>query len=337
MATLTSITAGYKYDNNGAVMETFAVNIPTGGTTVLNLPVLNLASGTHSLRFFTTSPNGSVDEVVTNDTISASFTVGNPAALPIVEQFSGTTFPPSGWMVANPNAGSTTWSRWSGVSPNGIPFSSPAAAWMDHYGYSGSLGHKDYLWTPPFDITSAQDSLIVTFQVAHREFNNQNDTLELVYSTNCGLSWQRFGGYYKWSSGNGANALATVTPGCPNCDFAPNSTSQWRRERIAIHPSAIGTPSSMMIGWKTINGFGNNIYIDDIIIDAKNLYTFIGSGNWTESSNWLNGRTPPSVLPPNHEIIINPISGNSVKDMPLILTEGSKLTVMPGKTLLVGQ
>src|SRR5689334_18685343 len=98
--------------------------------------------------------------------------------------------------------------------------------------------------------------------------------------------------------------LAKVTPACPPFDFASTSPSNWRNERIAFAPASIGNPASIMIGWKSTSGFGNNIYIDDIIIDAISLYTFIGTGNWSTTTNWLNNRVPPTVLPAGHEIII---------------------------------
>ena len=91
-----------------------------------------------------------------------------------------------------------------------------------------------------------------------------------------------------------------------------------------------------MIGWKTINDIGNNIYIDDVNINQFAVYTFIGNGNWSVATNWVNNRIPPAVLPAGHEIIINPSQGGeSVKDMPLTLTPGSKLTIMPGKILTI--
>src|SRR6185503_19348916 len=132
------------------------------------------------------------------------------------------------------------------------------------------------------------------------------------------------------STGTGTNALATVTPPCTGvtCDFAPASTAQWRQERIGFLPSAIGSPSSLMIGWKTINDLGNNIYIDDVNINQFGVYTFIGTGNWSVAANWINNRMPPAVLRVGEEIVINPSSGNSVKDVSLTLTPGSKLTIM---------
>ena len=330
LTTLTSVTAGYRYDNAAPVSNSFLVNIPIGGTSVVTLPSLTIAGGSHIIKFFTSNPNSGADQTPGNDTLVLDT---GPASLPITEQFTGTTFPPTGWKINNPDAGSITWSRWTGTDPAGVPYSSPASAWVNIFNYSNT-GQKDCLWTPAFAVPYPADSVILTFQVSHQFFGNPNiDTLEVVYSTNCGSTWQRLNGYYKWSNGSGINALATVPSAC-HCDFAPNSTAQWRQERIGLLPSSIGSPGTIMIGWKTTTDFGNNIFIDDInITDA--VYTFIGTGNWSLASNWANNRMPPSVLPAGYEIIINPSSGTSIKDISVILSPGSKLTVMPGKTLMV--
>ncbi|MFI5131851.1 MAG: choice-of-anchor J domain-containing protein, partial [Chitinophagales bacterium] len=333
---LTSITAGYRYDDGAAVSNVFVVNLPSGGTTVLTLSLQSLAVGSHIFKFFTSNPNGGVDQTPANDTLNANLTVAAPVivSLPLTEQFGSATFPPTNWTITNPNAGSTTWTRWNGTGPTGTPFSSPGTAFIDYFSYT-NLGHRDFLWSPGFSITDPADSVILSFRLAHRAFSlAEDDTLEIVYSTNCGSSWQRLGSYYKWSNGTGTNALATVTPFC-NCDFGPASTAQWRQERIGFLPSSLGSPSSLMIGWKGTNDFGNNIFIDDINILAITVYTFIGTGNWSVASNWLNSKIPPAVLLAGQEIIINPSSGNSVKNVPLTLNPGSKLTVMPGKTLIV--
>jgi len=332
LTVLTAVTAGYRYDNAAPVSNSFVVNIPAGGTTVVTLPSLTIAAGNHTIKFFTSNPNSGADQTPGNDTLTLNT---GAASLPITEQFTASTFPPTGWTINNPNAGSITWGRWTGTAPDGTPYSSPASAWVDIFSYSNT-GQKDYLWTPAFAISNPADSVILTFEMAHRFYGNPNiDTLELLYSTNCGTTWQRLGGYYKWSNGSGANALATVTGSC-HCDFAPVSAAEWRQERIAFLPSSIGSPGILMIGWKTTTDFGDNIFVDDINITAlTSVYTFIGTGNWSLATNWANNKIPPSVLPAGHEIIINPSSGSSIKDISVTLSPGSKLTVMPGKTLII--
>jgi|GEM_PF-384396 len=271
--TITSIRAGYILDNGAPVFgaNPFTVNVPMGHSAVLTLPAINPAPGAHTIKFFTYDPNGAADQSVANDTITVNFTVATGLNLPVSESFTSTTFPPAGWSVVNPNAGSITWARYTGTGtsvPAGTPYSAPASAWIDLYSYS-SNNHLDFLWSPPVSLGTPADSVVVTFRLSHQQYGSTSDSLELVYSADCGTTWQRLGNYYKWSGGTGANALATITPSC-FCDAPPGNASNWRLERIAFRPMDLpGNPSTIMVGWKVTNRFGNNIYIDDINIEKK--------------------------------------------------------------------
>ena len=66
----------------------------------------------------------------------------------------------------------------------------------------------------------------------------------------------------------------------------------------------------------------------------KVIYVFIGAGNWSVASNWLNGAIPPIVLAAGYEIQING-TGNCILDVQQTLAPGSKLTVLLGKLLQV--
>ena len=271
--TITSIRAGYILDNGAPVLgaSPFTVNVPMGQSAVLTLPAISPAPGSHTIKFFTYNPNGAADQSEANDTVTVSFTVSTGLALPVRESFTSTTFPANGWSVQNPNAGSITWERYTGSGssvPAGTPYSAPAAAWIDLYSYS-STNHRDFLWSPPVNLGTASDSVVVNFRLSHRQYSTTSDTLELVYSADCGATWQRLGNYYKWSGGTGVNRLATWATSC-SCDAPPGTAEDWRLERIAFLPSDLaGNPSTIMIGWKVTNRWGNNIYIDDINIEKK--------------------------------------------------------------------
>jgi len=65
-------------------------------------------------------------------------------------------------------------------------------------------------------------------------------------------------------------------------------------------------------------------------------YSFTGNGNWDNSANWRNNLIPPSTLPANAEIVINPAgSGECVLNIPLIIPADAKLTVVSGKKFTI--
>ncbi len=89
----------------------------------------------------------------------------------------------------------------------------------------------------------------------------------------------------------------------------------------------------------------NNVWIDSLGINdlgqsftfvGKTIYTFIGSGDWTLYSNWLNGQKPPAVLPSNDEIIIDPNWGaDCILNSLQTISPGARITVVAGKRFLI--
>lgn len=71
-------------------------------------------------------------------------------------------------------------------------------------------------------------------------------------------------------------------------------------------------------------------------INTTSVYTFIGTGNWSDPNNWVNGLVPPSDLQGNDRIIINPAgTGECILDVAQHISAGAKLTVNPGKKFRV--
>jgi hypothetical protein len=81
-------------------------------------------------------------------------------------------------------------------------------------------------------------------------------------------------------------------------------------------------------------GLGDTTSVTVTILNVPNRYEFIGSGNFSEVSNWLNGYKPASNLINGYEIIINPtLTGECVLDVPLNILQGGKLTIVGGKKI----
>ena len=76
------------------------------------------------------------------------------------------------------------------------------------------------------------------------------------------------------------------------------------------------------------------------ILNLPKIYTFIGNGNWSLTSNWENGEVPFSDIPPGSEIRINSLvpGGKCILDVPFEIpntTNTIKLTVYSGNELVV--
>lgn len=223
-----------------------------GQSSNVTLPAITATGGAHTLKIWTAEPNGGVDENKVNDTLSVSFSILAPQAGPFAEGFESTTFPPVDWRIVNPNAGSLTWTRTTAARKSGT-----ASATMNFYNYT-TAGHEDIILSPILDVVGA-DSVILSFERAYRVYSTSPsfaDGLAIVISTDCGATftevWRRDG-----------TALATVA-GAQTSSFVP-TTAQWENTRIDLKPF-IGSATSITVGFKGINNFGNNLYIDDINI-----------------------------------------------------------------------
>jgi len=73
-----------------------------------------------------------------------------------------------------------------------------------------------------------------------------------------------------------------------------------------------------------------------VFLPPSNIYRFTGNGNWSNAANWQNSNKPVLDLPGCKEIIIDHITGGAcVLDVPQNLLKNAKLTVLPGKHLVI--
>jgi hypothetical protein len=248
---LTSLNI-YRQLNNGAVSAPFnwTGTLNTGQSANVALPAITAAGGANTLKIWVAEPNGGADENKVNDTAVTNFTILTPLPGPFVEGFESTTFPPVNWQIINPNTGSITWQRTTAARKSGT-----ASAFMDFYDYS-STNHQDFLLSPILDVIGA-DSVILSFERAYRIYSTSAsfaDSLAIVISTDCGATFTEV-----WKLGGAA--LATVA-GTQTSEFVPTAT-QWANTRLDLKPF-IGSATSITVGFKAINRFGNNLYLDDI-------------------------------------------------------------------------
>ena len=152
-----------------------------------------LASGLHTFKAYTFLPNGLPDQRPNNDTATITFNIQPTLALPNLEGFESTTFPPpGGWGIDNPD-GLATWIRTTANKLTGL-----AAMKLAAYNYTAN-NQIDRLKSPKIDIT-ALDSIKISFDVSYAPYNGGAayvDTLEVEYSLDCGKTWLPTG-YKKW-------------------------------------------------------------------------------------------------------------------------------------------
>lgn len=256
--TLTSVTFTITLNGGSPITYNWTGSLSSMTSIEVTLPnVGSIPLGNNTLTICTSSPNGSTDQYSGNDCKTITFTVPNAstsATLPLIEGFENATFPPTGWLVINPDNG-TTWLRTTGARKSGT-----ACAYINNRNYS-SAGQIDFLRTPMINFSSSVYTIAnMTFHYAYRQYNTSlTDTLEVVVSTDCGGSWQSV-----WKKG-GAD-LATVTPSSVSSFFPSNS--QWSSSPAVVDLSAF-IDENIYIAFRNKNGNGQYLYIDDVAIGEQ--------------------------------------------------------------------
>ena len=172
---------------------------------------------------------------------------GNPA--PFSESFEHEFFP-EGWSIVNPDA-DFTWSI-ANIGGNG---SSSKAAFIDFYDY-GSQGQLDDMITPSASLSGMLHPWL-KFKVAYRRWGDLNsDGLKIFVSTDCGNTWEIKPVYDK-------SGLVLATGPDQQDPFFPSVSSDWRLDSIDLTSY---TDGPVKLKLQAENGFGNNLYVDDISI-----------------------------------------------------------------------
>jgi Pregnancy-associated plasma protein-A/Secretion system C-terminal sorting domain len=282
--TLTAVTFNASVDNGPVVTTSWTGALVSLDDISATLQAMTITEGTHTLKVYTSNPNGGNDENKANDTLTTTFEYHAPVSPPLTEGFEGSTFPPAGWDIVNPDH-LLTWERVTGIAKTGN-----ASVVMRNLAYQTN-GPKDYLRLPLITIANV-DSAFLTFQVAAgvqtntSTANNLWDTLEVVASFDCGKTYTSI--YKKW----GANLVTRTTPTAQ--EFVPTS-SQWRKDSVNLTPYVNAGP--VMLAFVNTTEFENNIYLDDINIYESVLNANLKEKGFLVTPNPTSGRIAVQFFP----------------------------------------
>jgi len=285
-ASLTSCTITPKIDGVAGTPYSWSGSLAKYEVADVTLPVITgITSGSHTLTFEITAPNGGTDQNLANNTASKTFNGAmNIASMPVVEGFTATTFPPTGWALLNAN-NDATWTRSTAAGGFG---NSSSSAYIDFYSISSGL--IDDLLIAPVDLSTATAASL-TFSVAYAQYSTAYvDHLKVMVSKNCGTQWAT--PYDK----SGA-ALATTTTLVTSSAFVPTA-AQWRTETVSL-ASYLGQ-SKVFVKFEGVSGYGQDLYIDDI-----NLSTTSGVNDIANAVNTVNVFPNPFSTSTNVEIYLS--------------------------------
>ena len=240
---LTSAVINYSVDGGTTVSQNWTGSLAAGATA--NVTITNAITptdGHHTVRCFTSLPNGVSDLNALNDDYSATYNAFlNYSTSPINEEFTSTAFPPANWVVDG-----LYWSRQS-VSSFGTGSGSARM-----YFYGAEVGVTNDLYIYGLDL-SGVSSYHLSFDHAYAQYQSgYDDRLQVQVSTNCGSTWT--------SVFDKAGSTLTTAP-ATSSSFSPTS-SQWVSNNINL-AAFVGQPN-VIIRFRAISDYGNNLFIDKI-------------------------------------------------------------------------
>ena len=246
---LNSVNINYKIDGGVPAVYNWVGALGIGNQVAVTLPVIIATSGSHKFTCYTSAPNAGIEGYTFNDTAKSDFIVNTSAAVnaPFTENFEGAIFPPPGWNLNSPSAiDESLYYQWGQTSV--APFNGSYSAAIGSAGFFGAFYDLDM---PMINITGVTNPAL-EFEYAYAYYPGYYDSLNVLISSDCGVSWQSL--FYK-----GGYSLKTA-PATYNY-FWPTA-AQWKHETISL----AAYTGEVMIRFRKICGWSNNLFIDAVSV-----------------------------------------------------------------------
>ncbi len=159
-------------------------------------------------------------------------------------------FLPTGWSVVNPN-GNITWVR------NNAGNVTAGSAFLDNYNFNVA-GQTDEIRTVTLNRTGAS-FINLGFDLAHKNFPGLSDRLQVLYSIDCGNTWL--------ATSFDRSGATLATAGSSTANYTTPAAADWVRQNVSIDVCGVAG-NDIAVAFRATNGYGNNIFIDNINIDA---------------------------------------------------------------------
>lgn len=257
---ITSFTVGYALNDGASVTESWTGTLTPGNQVDITFPAINIV-GQVGLSYSISEINGTYPDVYAfNDNIAIQ-QFGAFGTVPFGETLTEGMEAAANYGVPANSVAERAANEHMMVAEKNL-FGAPAAIG----GFAASekaLFVEIYNMLPgvasaitfgKLDFTN-RDTNIMTFDLAYRQYQAENDRLQVSISTDCGATWTNV--YDKAGS-----ALATL--GAATGYFVPQSANQWRTETVDL--SAWDGATDIMVRFDVTSAYGNNLYLDNINI-----------------------------------------------------------------------
>lgn len=247
---LTSMTINTVVNGNLINSYDWTGSLETGDFDDVSIANSPFNPGLYTVAFEIINVNGGTDVNPNDNTAETNIQVSGRET-PIVEDFEEAIFPPPFYELQNPDEDK----GW--VLTNAVGHNSSQSMYVNCFGY-GESGEQDDFHLPVIDLTGVQNPEL-TFYSAYARYNSDDtDTLEVMVSTDCG---DNFTSVYK------KFGIQLATAGNTSQDFVPLA-NQWKENTVDL--SAFTSSTEVVVKFRCINSFENNMYVDDINVSSGN-------------------------------------------------------------------
>ncbi len=232
-------------NNPTSYQWSFAGGLPPTSTNA-NQQVTYNTLGTYLVKLVVTGSTG-IDSITINNYI----TVTNPQpgqALPFVEGFETSVFPPNNITIDNPDFG-ITWGR----DTIAVAYQGSGSTKINNL-INTNYGQSDALILPTFDFTSFTGTPYLFFKWAYAKSDvNYSDELLVLISNDCGVNWTQI--FYR-------TGTAMTTGPTQTTPYIPTASTVWKTANINL--ATYATYQNVQIKIVNVTDGGNNLYIDNI-------------------------------------------------------------------------
>lgn len=293
------VTADIHYGLEGVAdnLYIWTGSLATGAETIISLPAISAgANGNYKFYASAQNANGADDGYTENDAMLKQFNISDLPVIdaPYFEGFENVSELPLNWVTRDPehfyNWGITNLSAKTGTQ----------CLSKNNYG-DGMIGFSADVETPVIDLSGIAFPEL-TFQVAYKTYPAYSDTLQIFISKDCGETFDSI--FYM-----GGDDLSTGS--ISNIYEASETQFYLITEDLSTYAN-----EQVILKFRNINGWSNNLFIDDVAIDA----TPVSLNEITENISITVSPNPVSEVASiqsnksllNAELIIYDITGSKV-------------------------
>jgi archaellum component FlaG (FlaF/FlaG flagellin family) len=265
-AAVTDVVVEYTINGGTAVSESFSGNLAQGQSTTIAFPATTLAGGTSVVSYEVTSVNGAQNWqspaaiTVADESYSKLGTTAVPA--PVTEGMETAPLTATGIsqdlttaIFDSPTVGAGSFAVVDGPANNlgaigGYAASDRSILFQFYAVQSGVMNVV-------MEKVNLGTNSHLSFDHAYRQYQSENDELDVSVSTDCGATWTSV----FTDSGASLMTLPAAT-----AQFFPSAAGDWTTTDLDM--SAYDNMSDVVVRFRATSAYGNNLFIDNINLGA---------------------------------------------------------------------